>query len=388
VVTPDSETIHQDPPAEASQAFALNFFRAARGHSDRNVVLSPYTAQAVLTAIQAGAAGDTLKEFQTVLGGAVAVTDEIPSPGASVDRLLMSNTLWLQSGFNVKKKFVEKLRKYGSVITPVDFSNAPEKAIDTINGTTARQTENHISNLLSNDDILPSTRLIATNAVFLKFAWANAFNEADTDRDAKFRVSANKIVTAALMHREGEFRYVDIGNAQIIDLPYRVPNYFLRILLPKDLDGLGDLEDSLTAKSTRLWAGKLQAQQVAVHLPRFKITSRISLEPVLKALGLLSVFDPNAADLSLITSDEQLYLSRALQQATIEVDEKGTTAAAATAAVAVPRSAAEGVTFRADHPFLFMVIEASTDSIVFIGRCSQPEDPANTPSTPVPNGNR
>src|SRR5262249_46095291 len=158
------------------------------------------------------------------------------------------------------------------------------------------------------------------------------FQPTATQKDVDFHVSSDKTTKADLMHQAETFPYADLGGFQALALPYEGGDLQMVVLLPKAVDGLAELEKSLTAAALREWVGKLRPQRVEVALPKFKITARMDVGGTLAAMGMGSAFTP-AADFSGMDGRRGLYISKVIHQAFVDVDEEGTEAAAATAVV-------------------------------------------------------
>jgi len=150
------------------------------------------------------------------------------------------------------------------------------------------------------------------------------------------------------------------------------------VLLPKEVDGLTDLEAKLTFQNLQQWIGGLSNQDVKVYLPKFKSTSQFALGDTLKSLGMNTAFDANTADFSGMTGGRDLFISAVIHKAFVDVNEEGTEAAAATGVIMAPTSAAPDPTppavFRADHPFVFMIRDNRNSSILFMGRITNPAE--------------
>jgi serpin B len=145
------------------------------------------------------------------------------------------------------------------------------------------------------------------------------------------------------------------------------------ILLPKRIDGLAQLEASLSPENLSAWLVRLQKQEVMVHLPRFRTTSQFSLNRVLVSLGMANAFSPGAADFSGIDGTKNLHISAVVHKAFVDVNEEGTEAAAATGVVvAITSMPARPPVFRADHPFVFLIRDNRSESFLFIGRLADP----------------
>ena len=181
-------------------------------------------------------------------------------------------------------------------------------------------------------------------------------------------------VRVEMMKQSSRFRYFDEGSLQVLELPYKGNTLAMVICLPRAKDGLGQLESSLTAVKIETWLGKLSSHRVDVSLPRFKLTAECELTGALSELGMPVAFKPGAADFSGITGNRELAISAVAHKAFVEVEEKGTEAAAATGAVFARTAvlAQPPVTFLADHPFFLLIRDTKTGSILFMGRLVRP----------------
>jgi len=195
-------------------------------------------------------------------------------------------------------------------------------------------------------------------------------------KEEDFKVAADRQVTVPMMHQTGFFKYFEGDNFQALELPYVSGTLSMVVLLPKKVDGLAEFEQSLTAQNLTKWLPQLQQHEVVVTLPKFKITAQFMLKEILSKMGMPLAFS-TAADFSGMSKEEGLYLSVVIHKAYVKVNEKGTEAAAATAVTAVfvskrPPPPPPAV-FRADHPFVFLIQDTSSGSILFLGRLIQPQ---------------
>jgi serpin B len=212
-----------------------------------------------------------------------------------------------------------------------------------------------------------------TNAIYFKGDWTRPFPKAAT-RDEIFHVSSDKSTTAPLMHKTDDFKFAAVDGLKALELPYGNGDLSTVVLLPDEIDGLAALEQKLSYESLTRWTNGLQKRKVQVFLPRFKLTSDFSLSTVLAAMGMPLAFD--GADFTGISTQEPLYISAVLHKAFVDVNEEGTEAAAATGVVIATRAAMiprEPPLFRADHPFLFLIVDNRTKSILFLGRVVNPK---------------
>ena len=180
------------------------------------------------------------------------------------------------------------------------------------------------------------------------------------------------------MHRWDEFRYGAVDDLQILELPYGDGSLSMVVLLPKEIDGLADLEAKLTFQNLQRWTASVKHEdEVKVYLPKFKTTSQFQMADTLKAMGMELAFDANAADFSGMTGGRDLFISAVIHKAFVDVNEEGTEAAAATGVVMEPTAAPiqepkEPPVFRADHPFVFMIRDNRNGAIMFLGRITNP----------------
>jgi serpin B len=269
-------------------------------------------------------------------------------------------------------------RDYGAGFNQVDFKGATEASRLTINQWIEQKTENKITNLLQPGVLNPLTKMVLTNAIYFKGDWQTPFTKAYTE-DEDFHLSPAKNVKAPLMHLTKGFDYFDGGTFQALAIPYQSGDLSMIVFLPRDIDGLRALEESLTASHMKQWLDQLQpVHEVILTLPKFQMTRQFGLAGTLSAMGMPSAFDATA-DFSGMTGKRDLFISAVIHKAYINVDEKGTEAAAATAvvmekAMAMPprRDQPLPPVFRADHPFVFLIRDNRSGGILFMGRVTDP----------------
>jgi serpin B len=377
-----------EPPQDADQAalvagntrFALELYDQLR-KEDGNLFFSPFSLSTALAMTYAGARGDTAAEMARVLHFDLTPERLHPafarlqrqldvSEGEDAGyRLYVANALWPQEGYAFLPEFLTLCQTYYRAgLQAVDFVGATEKARQTINRWVEQRTEDKIKELLKPGVVTPLTMLVLTNAIYFKGDWAAQFDKAET-RDAPFTLLDRKQVSVPLMNQSGEFRYAEDADIQVVELPYAGEALSMVVLLPRQADGLPALEKSLNARKLADWLSKLRPRTVRVALPRFKMTSDFQLNDVLQALGMRDAFT-GAADFSGMTGSRELFIGAVIHQAFVDVNEEGTEAAAATAVVMLKGSLPPA--FRADHPFLFLIRDMRSGSILFLGRVMNP----------------
>lgn len=348
-----------------------------------NLFFSPYSISTALAMVYAGAEGRTQRQmaqtlhfdragdsFHTQYGSLI---DRLNEQGRKGDyQLLVADALWLQQDYDFLQDFLDTVSAhYEAALRQVDFVNAAEAARQTINEWTAEKTQGKIQYLIPQGALDTLTRLVLTNAIYFKGNWAAQFDKAQT-KELPFYVTSDKTVTVPLMFQKEKFRYAQTDTLQLLELPYAGGDLSMLVLLPVEKDGLNELEKQLTAKNLTAWQKQMQKKEVRVFLPRFTMTSRFGLKPVLSQMGMPVVFS-DRADFSGITDIRELAITDVIHKAYVQVNEEGTEAAAATGIVvgitAVP---AQPPVFRADHPFVFLIKDNATGSILFIGRVMNP----------------
>jgi serpin B len=365
-------------------AFALDLYRALR-EREGNLFLSPYSISVAFAMTYAGARGETERQMAHVLR--FPPSQETLHPAfarlqahlRAVEKrgqveLKSANSLWPHAAYDFLDTFLALAQEhYGVTITPVDY-HAPEEARHRINVWVEERTQGKIEELIPRGVLNVLTRLVLTHAIYFKGAWATPFNERMTQQ-APFHVSSREQVSVPMMAQTGNFGYAELEDLQLLELPYEGEDLGMVVLLPRQRDGLGALEEQLSVESLTYWMDQLCWQKVVVAVPRFRITLSLKLNDVLTGLGMEDAFDDAKANFAGMDGNEQgLFIAAAFHKAFVDVDEKGTEAAAATAVVVALKSLFDGspCVFRADHPFLFLIRERSTGSILFLGRVVNP----------------
>jgi serpin B len=374
---------------QGNNAFAFDLYARLR-QQEGNLFCSPYSISTALAMTHAGARGTTAEEMARVLHFSLDSGRLHPAfaelirglNGHGLPRdyqLSVAQSLWGHAGLPVRPEFESLIRThYGARLRVVDFEHHTEQARRQINRWVEDRTSDKIRELLHKGDVDALTRMVLVNAIYFRGAWQKPFAEDATQNDAVFQ-AGGKQVKAALMNQTEEFSYAEGDGFQAVELPYEGGDLSMVVLLPREKDGLGKLEQSLTAAQLAGCLGKMEPRRVELALPRFKLAARFDLGATLQALGMRRAFSP-AADFSGISTAEQVMISEVIHQAFVDVNEGGTEAAAATAVVlrlAAPPPP-EAVGFRADHPFLFLLRDRRTGSILFLGRVTDPSGGAGT----------
>jgi serpin B len=365
--------------------FALELYGKLKGQPG-NRFFSPYSISTALGMTYAGARGETAEEMARTLRFSVPSGElhrAFAAIGRALDadtsrrgyRLSVANRLWGQRGYHFLPDFLALTREsYGAELAPLDFQHQTEEARRAINAWVEERTQGKIANLIQPGDLGTTTRLVLANAIYFKGRWSVPFEKGATE-EAAFHVAAKRDVRVPTMHRTSGLPFWAGDGLKAVSLPYGRGDLAMVVVLPDEADGLGALEARLTAENLEKWIGGLRRNEVRVSLPRFSMTSRFKLADVLKAMGMQRAFTPGRSDFSGISSEGDLVVSEVIHQAFVDVNEEGTEAAAATAVVLRAPSPVPPppVEFRADHPFLFLIRDNATGSILFVGRVANPQ---------------
>ncbi len=368
---------------QGNTAFALKLYQAVSG-KEGNLFFSPFSISDALAMTYAGARGDTEKQMEAVLGFfrpqkvfhasfSGLIKKIVPESSGKDYTLRLANAMWGQKGYGFLPRFVNTInRYYQGGFYPVDFVKQTEKTRQRINRWVEKKTEEKIKNLIQKGDINPLTRLVLTNAIYFKGLWASQFKVKNT-KSRPFYLTGGDSVSVPMMFQRGQFPYFETRDrkVQVIELPYAGKALSMIIFLPRRGEGLARFEHSLTVKDVRTLITSLRKRKVDLFLPRFKLSSKFYLARTLARMGMPDAFS-NKANLSGMTGIKELRVSKVIHQAYVDVDEKGTEAAAATAVVIRLKAVMRNPVFRADHPFVFMIIHKETGSILFMGRVENP----------------
>ncbi len=383
---PSSSSDDQAEVVKGSNAFALDLY-AQLSRQPGNLFFSPESISTAFGMAYAGARGQTATEMEHVFHFSLPPEKLHPAMGALLAEmnaqhkgyeLRVADALWAQQDASFEADYLKLVQSdYAAGFHRVNFKLSPESVRTTINAWVEKQTNDKIKDLISPGALNPTTRLVLTNAIYFKGNWQDQFDKEATQKE-EFHLSAAQWVMTSMMHRTGGYRYFDGGTFQALELPYSGNEISMVVLLPKQTDGLAALEQSFTSVSASDWIQKLEpTDKVILSLPRFTMTQQFELSSTLSAMGMPQAFS-SAADFSGMTGKPDFAISAAIHKAFIDVDEQGTEAAAATAVVmyatAMRRELPEPppIVFRADHPFLFILLDTKSGSMLFLGRVADP----------------
>jgi serpin B len=380
--------------ATAINSFGFDLWSRVRT-TQGNLAVSPMSASLALAMTYGGARTETATQMAKVLhfdipaealhaaAGRLVTSANEPSSGA---KLVVANRLFGDTAYAFEAPFLELTRdRYGAELERVDLQGALEQSRGRINGWVSERTQKRIVDLIPAGGLLPETRLVLVNALYLKAQWVHPFDRFTTSLQP-FHMSATEAPTVPTMEQTTELRFAEQEGLQAVEMAYVGDDLAMTILVPTAVDGLAALESSISAERFAQIRAAMESRQVQLAMPRFVIdpASSISLGDTLAAMGMPLAFDRNAADFTGMANppnpQDRLYIARVFHKVFVAVDEAGTEAAAATAvAMAVRGMAPNPVTVRADRPFLFVIHTVDSGAILFIGRVADP-----TPATRAP----
>jgi serpin B len=319
-------------------AFALDLYRQLRS-SEGNLFFSPYSISATLALVYAGARGNTEKEMARALHFSLPQERLHPAFGDLQARLnavqraghvtlSVANSLWPRRDARFLDDYLLLAQEHYDVsITPIDYGS-PQQAADTVNRWVAEKTRQRIMNVVAPQMFSDLTRLVLVNAIYFKGTWVWQFDPRHTN-DTPFYATPETSVPRPMMAGTVKVPYAEADGLQVLQLPYQGNDISMLIFLPRAKDGLGQLEDALSADALSSWKEGLRKREVLVFLPKFTMTRGLDLKESLRAMGMVDAFDLGQADFSGM-SDAALCVDWVVHRAFVEVNEEGTEAAAAT----------------------------------------------------------
>ncbi|XP_025406328.1 serpin B4-like isoform X7 [Sipha flava] len=365
----------------ANHDFSLSLYTELAKKETGNIFYSPFSIHVIMFMASVGAASTTFDEMIATihlnktthsLETYKELLDDLISDS---ENLKLATGMFVDTNFNVKSSYVENTNKYlKATMEKLNFKQNPEKQRQYINNWVLQKTNDKIKNLFPKDSINEGTPLVLANAIHFKSGWAHKFRDAE---DEPFYLTPNNKVTVKMMTLVHDLSYYHNDELKFaaLELPYEHHAFKMMILLPDEKDGLKNLENNLSKIKIHEISNKMSQYHVTVKLPRFKLEQSLQLEDTLSNLGCPTMFS-RAANFSNIAESGDLYVSKVVHKAYVDVNEKGTEAAAATGLTLVKYSAVHvyppppEVQFVADHPFFLSILSRNND-VLFVGRLSK-----------------
>ncbi|NXO85378.1 A1AT protein, partial [Sitta europaea] len=383
---PQEQHSHEGDPLESSQRivpsnrdFAFQFYRQVTTQEPgKNIFFSPVSISAALALLALGSRGTSQAQVLEGLAFNLSSIQEeeihhgfgqllrlLSRPGSQV-QLSMGNTLFMDKHLKPVETFLKDIKKlYRGKAVSSSFHNSTE-AKKEINDYVKNKTHGNINQIL--EDLDPNTLLVIVNYIYFKAYWENPFNIKGTHKDY-FHVNAKTSVEVEMMIRDGFYKaYSDRKlSCKVVQIPYKGDVAALFILPKKGK--MKQLEHALTKNTVSKWERSLQRWRMELYIPKLSISGTYDLKRILMNLGITDVFS-NRADLSGITGNPDLKVSKATHKALLKIHENGTEAAAASSIDFLPHSAPPIVKF--NHPFLLLIVDQYTQSILFMGKIVNP----------------
>ncbi len=376
--------LDNSPVIGGNNQFAIDLFRAIRSRPG-NVSLAPASVSTALAMTYEGARGETAEEMARVLHlpadreavrrGFRELIARLNGEGAERPyRLVSANSLWGQKGDRFLPDFLHILADvYGAEFHPVDFRHATEAARLAINAWVDGKTNHLIPELLSSRDVRPDTSLVLVNTVYFKGSWLYPFAKSAT-APADFHRGDGSKVSVPTMRQTHRLSHAQGDGFGLLELPYKGGDLAFDVVLPDDGVSLDKVESNLALPQLQQTIERLGEREVALAMPKFKVTSGAELSEPLSGLGMARAFSSSEADFSGIDGTRELFVSKVVHQVVVNLDEEGTEAAAGTAVVVTRAMAriAQPLVFRVDRPFLYLIRDVKTGAILFLGRVADP----------------
>ena len=374
---------------EAITKFAIDLHRCLANsdlYVNDNLFYSPTSLTIALAMTCNGAKGNTAAEVMKVLHVDLVsstdlnrsmreLIDTLNATSSKNNKLLTANRLFVQKSLEILKTYKKGTSEfYDEKVVQVDYIRNAEKARRKINRWVEKKTNDRIKDLIPSGMLSTATRLVLVNAIYFKSFWLEKFKYHRTF-SRSFFVSQHEEIKVKMMHQEADFKYFESEDlaCQVLEMPYSGLKMSMVIYLPNEINGLGKLEETIAYKNVQKSLYLLDASmaKVEVFLPRFKLTQQLDLSEILSEMGSEEMFIREKADLSGITA-EPLFVSQVVQKTFVMVNEEGTEAGAVTVEFLEKCLTESQCTFKADHPFLFLIRHNDSGCILFMGRLMKP----------------
>ncbi|XP_043927979.1 serpin E3 [Protopterus annectens] len=378
---------------DLNTGFAVRIYQAvARMNNKTNLIVSPTSISTSLGLLQLGAQGNTFAQLENALGYNAhdrCAQDFLRYVYKELDNssqhalIKLANTLFIQTGTHLLPHFKDAAALWtNSSLQLANFSDHIQTAsvisnwLTTNNAGKLNNQMYHILDLFSGGKVgsaVPQLAVITT--VYFKTSWQSQFSVTDT-QSLLFTDSEGSILKVPMMHQRadvnyGQFKIISGQKITVLELPYIENTASMFVVLPVDRKtALRLIEPYITAKSIADWTKNMKRTTMDIFIPRFRLQNLLNLKNVLSSIGITDLFDPCKANLKGISDQENLYVSEAIHEVRITANENGSKASASTVMMLLKRSRTP--VFKADRPFFFFLRQTTTDSILFMGRVTNP----------------
>jgi len=365
----------------ADNNFGLKLFRKiTSSEADKNIFISPLSVSMALGMAYNGADGETRSEMHSMLEFGDLTAEEVNQSYRSLIDLLstadpdvtfeIANSIWYRTGFSVLSEFLQlNTTHFDAVIQSLDFNR--DDATDIINAWVNEKTHEKIPTIVD-PPIDPYTVMFLINAIYFKGTWTYEF-EPENTLEAPFYLKDGSQTTCEMMNHKATHGYFANDQIQVADLTYGGIGFSMTVILPSVENDIDNVAAELTAENWEQWTNNLTETEVNVSLPKFTTEYEIGLIPALQSLGMTQAFNSSQANFDKINPYYDLYISNIKHKTFVDVNEEGTEAAAVTAITLGCTSAGpQEIYFVVNRPFIFVLREKSTGTILFIGKIMNP----------------
>ena len=385
----DSQTLEDDFDefVQDNNDFALDLYNEIKMTIDSgNLFLSPYSLSCALAMVWAGAKGDTETQMAEVLNYSFSQVEmhalfnkfseklnsnDVEDPEAF--SLYISNSLWGQDGFNFEQNYLDIISEnYGSGLNVLNFISDPEKSRITINTWVEEQTGNRIVDLFEEGQIISETMFVLVNTIYFKADWLMQFNEDKTKKDDFITDGGDETIKIDMMNQINEFMCAVGSDHQAIELPYKNEKVSMIIVMPIETQ-FEAFEKTMSNNKIKSIISSMSKKQVSLSMPKFNFKyAPNAIESILQNMGMIDVFSFGTANFSGIAQEiRKIY--PVVHKTFIKVDELGTEAAAASGIGGITTGGSQiDLEMKINRPFIFLIADKETDSILFIGRVMNP----------------
>ncbi len=365
----------------SSSEFGFNLFKKInKVEAQNNIFISPLSVSMALGMALNGASGTTYDAMKSTLEFSSLTKQQINETYQSLIGLLtksdpkvtfnIANSIWYKNTFNFKKEFIDINKKYfNAEVESLDFTN--NNSVNIINNWVNEKTNGKISKIV--EKIPQNIIMYLINAIYFKGTWKYEFNKKSTQQDIFNDINGNQI-TCNMMAQKNKFLYYSNSDLQIIDLPYGNENFSMVVILPVWGKNVNEVIEQLDKNTWNNYLSNLKKEEGTIQLPKFKLENKYLLNKVLKQLGMEIAFDKGKADFTIMNKSGGIYIDEVLHKTFVQVDEEGTEAAAVTSvSFGATSIGGNGFLMRVDRPFVFIIKEKNSNSILFMGKVIKPE---------------
>jgi serine protease inhibitor len=373
-------TVAQRYLIESDNKFGLKFFKEiVKEEKDSNVFISPLSVSMALGMTYNGANGETQEAMQKTLELNGLTLQEVNESYKSLIELLrgldpkvqfqIANSIWFRQDKEPEKEFIDLCKEYfDALVRAMNF--ADPNAAKIINGWVYENTNGKIEEIVD-DPIDPMIVMFLINAIYFKGTWTFQFDEEST-KDTLFTSPDGTKKPCKMMEQRGLYKYFANEDFQAVDLPYGDGDFSMTIFLPYRNTNIDSLIAQFDQENLNYWLSCFSSDSGDIYIPKFTLEYELGLNRVLKTMGMEIAFDPGRADFSKMYQGGGVWIDTVKHKTYVEVNEEGTEAAAATVVEMARGPGPPGFWMRVDRPFIFLIRENKSQTILFIGKIVEP----------------